>query len=125
VTRLWVRATLLLALVFLAGVGVGVLVARPRRPTTATGMDPDSAVAALDRRLTLDSTQRTVIRAALKRHQAAVDAAWRQLRPGVAAAIDSTQMEIYSVLRPEQRTAFMELMRRTHPGMPVGTPRMR
>ena len=115
---LWLRGTVLLAVVFAAGVGVGILFERARqRPMSSGGMNPDSAVAALDQRLSLDSNQRVVIRAALRRHQAVIDSAWRTLQPGVQAAVDSTQMEIYNALRPDQRPAFMELMQRSHPGM--------
>ena len=118
---IWLRGTVVLVVVFAAGIGVGVLLERAReRPVAAGTMNPDSAVEALDRRLSLDSTQRVVIRAALRRHQAVVDSAWKSLRPGVQAAVDSTRMEIYNVLKPEQRPAFMEMMRRTHPGMPMG-----
>ena len=117
---LWVRGTVLFALVFTAGVGAGILIERSRqRPMTVSTMNPDSAVAALDRRLALDSRQRIIIRDALRRHQAVIDSAWRSLRPGVTAAVDSTQMEIYNALRPEQRPAFMEMMQRSHPGMRI------
>ena len=49
----------------------------------------------------------------------AIDAAWRAVRPGVQAAIDSSQMEIVNVLTPEQQVKYMELVRVAHPGMSV------
>jgi hypothetical protein len=117
----WLRGTLVLALVFTGGVATGMFVEQGRQPADVAVMNPDNTVAALDRRVGLDSTQRATIRAALARHQAAVDSAWQRMRPGVAAAVDSLQMEIYGVLRPDQRPAFLEMLRRTHPGMPIDT----
>lgn len=116
----WLRGTILLALVFAVGVALGFFVGRTTvHPQMANGMNPDSAVAAIDRRVKLDSAQRRVIRGALQRHQAILDSAWRAMRPAVAAAVDSVQMQIYDALRPDQRPAFLEMLRRSHPGMPI------
>ena len=85
-------------------------------------MDPNAVVAVLTRELRLDSAQQSQILTVFQRHQAAVDEAWRSLQPRVKLAIDSTQMDVLNILRPEQRQRFMEILRVSHPGMPVAQP---
>ena len=104
-------------LVFVLGVALG---RRTTSPGANGAMNPDSVVARLTQQLQLDTTQQRAIRAVFRRHQRAVDEAWRVLAPQVRAAIDSTQMEIVNVLRPEQRTRFLKIMRSSHPGMASG-----
>lgn len=45
------------------------------------------------------------------------------LAPRVRAAIDSTQMEVIDVLRPDQRARYLEIMRVSHPGMTAYPPK--
>ncbi|HEY0776928.1 MAG TPA: hypothetical protein VGD56_03080 [Gemmatirosa sp.] len=122
------RAAALLAaaslLAFVLGLAVGRATATPGvtgRPAPPIAMTPDVVVAALTRELALDPAQQARVRDAFRRHQGAVDDAWRAVAPHVRAAIDSTQMDILDALRPDQRARFREYLRTSHPGMPVAS----
>jgi hypothetical protein len=80
-------------------------------------MDAATMLSQMDRRLGLDSTQHATMARILARHQAAIDAAWRTVRPAVQGAVDSTQMEIISVLRPDQRDRYVQWVRVAHRGV--------
>ncbi len=116
--RPWIRGTLVLVLALGSGIALGMAVERGR---TAQGdshaMDPVVLMRTLDRELGLDSTQRTAISGVLLRRQAAIDSAWRAVRPTVRAAIDSSQMEIVGVLRPDQVSKFLTLVQSAHSGI--------
>jgi hypothetical protein len=73
-------------------------------------MDATVLLAQMDQRLGLTTSQHQAIARILAKHQAALDSAWRATRPGV----DSAQMEIVSVLDPNQRGRYMEWMRIAH-----------
>lgn len=73
-------------------------------------MDATVLLAQMDQRLGLSASQHEAIARILAKHQAALDSAWRATRPGV----DSAQMEIVSVLTPDQRGRYMEWMRIAH-----------
>ncbi|HEY5061002.1 MAG TPA: hypothetical protein VII52_05670 [Gemmatimonadaceae bacterium] len=104
------------ALAFALGVVVG---RKTARGASANAMDPDVVVTTLSRQLQLDSTQQRQIRDIFRRHQGAVDEAWRSVQPHVRAAIDSTQMEVLGALRPDQRGRFLDIVRSAHRGMTV------
>jgi hypothetical protein len=106
--------------VLLAVLAAGIVIGRTyeRRIITrsaASPMNPDMVMRVLEQQLALDSGQRASIRAILSRRQSAIDEAWRSVQPSVRAAVDSSQMEIVDVLRPEQRTKFLLLLHRSHP----------
>jgi hypothetical protein len=106
--------------VLLAVLAAGIVIGRTyeRRIITrsaASPMNPDTVMRVLEQQLALDSGQRASIRAILSRRQSAIDEAWRSVQPSVRAAVDSSQMEIVNVLRPEQRTKFLLLLHRSHP----------
>jgi hypothetical protein len=106
--------------VLLAVLAAGIVIGRTyeRRIITrsaASPMNPDTVMRVLEQQLALDSGQRASIRAILSRRQSAIDEAWRSVQPSVRAAVDSSQMEIVDVLRPEQRTKFLLLLHRSHP----------
>ncbi len=113
-----VRGWLLLAVVFIAGGAVGYAIGRrpSSRPVT-NPMEPHAFVERLNGELGLDSAQRASITRILTRRQSAIDSAWRVLQPAVRATIDSAQMEIVNVLRPDQRPRYLKLLRRAHGGM--------
>ncbi|HSY80534.1 MAG TPA: hypothetical protein VK807_02170 [Gemmatimonadaceae bacterium] len=73
-------------------------------------MDATVLLTQMDRRLGLSTTQHDAIARILATHQAALDSAWRATRPGV----DSAQMEIVSVLTPDQRERYLSWMRLAH-----------
>ena len=73
-------------------------------------MDANVLLTQMDQRLGLSPSQHDTIARILARHQAALDSAWRATRPGV----DSAQMEIVSVLTPDQRGRYLEWMRIAH-----------
>jgi hypothetical protein len=106
--------------VLIAVLAAGIVIGRTyeRRIITrsaASPMNPDTVMRVLEQQLALDSGQRASIRAILSRRQSAIDEAWRSVQPSVRAAVDSSQMEIVDVLRPEQRTKFLLLLHRSHP----------
>ena len=113
-----VRGWLLLAVVFIAGGAVGYAIGRrpSSRPVT-NPMEPHAFVERLNGELGLDSAQRASITRILTRRQSAIDSAWRVLQPAVRATIDSAQMEIVNVLRPDQRPRYLKLLQRAHGGM--------
>ena len=116
-TPAWMRGSLLLAVVLAAGLLIGFQFGRtrPRAMTPAqNGMDAATMMRVFDRDLSLDSAQHANIAAVLARRQAGVDSAWRALQPNVRAAMDSTQIEIVSMLRPDQRKKFLALLHRAH-----------
>ena len=80
-------------------------------------MEPHVFVERLTSDLHLDAPQRDSITEILTRRQRAIDSAWRALAPSVRATIDSAQREIIAVLRPDQRTKYMELFRAAHGSM--------
>jgi hypothetical protein len=106
--------------VLLAVLAAGIVIGRTYERRTiarsaASPMNPDTVMRVLEQQLALDSGQRASIRAILSRRQSAIDEAWRSVQPSVRAAVDSSQMEIVNVLRPEQRTKFLLLLHRSHP----------
>jgi hypothetical protein len=114
------RGVVLLVVVFIGGAGAGFWFARIRTIASAppNPMEPHAFVQRLDSTLALDGAQRDSIVAILTRRQNIIDSAWRVLRPNVRATIDSAQREIVSVLRPDQRPRYMELLRAAHGTMP-------
>lgn len=111
---------MLLATTLCAGLAIGSWHERANRPPEIIG--PLGALSAshehvmqlLDHALDLDSAQREVIGATLRRHQGVIDSAWRAIRPQVHATLDSIHREIMAVLRPEQREAFLRTLMRAH-----------
>jgi len=77
---------------------------------TGNPMDVTVLLTQMDRRLGLTTAQHDSIARILATHQAALDSAWRATRPGV----DSAQMEIVSVLTPDQRERYLSWMRLAH-----------
>jgi len=119
-TPAWTKGLLLLAIVFIAGGALGYDIGQRSRAMTARAenpMEPHLFVERLGRELHLDSSQRVSIIDILTRRQGTIDSAWRALRPSVRATIDSAQLEIMSVLRPDQRGRYLELVRAAHGGM--------
>jgi hypothetical protein len=113
----WLRGSILLLAVFAAGVTIGAVYERRMvaAPGSGSPMDPANVMKVLDRDLRLDSAQHASINAILTRHQATIDSTWRAMQPNMRAAIDSTQMEIATVLRADQQAKFIELLRIAHP----------
>ena len=112
------KGWLLLAAFFIAGAAVGIAIGRTRAtPTSSNPMEPHAFVQRLSGELALDSAQRASITRILARRQGAIDSAWRALQPAVRATMDSAQMEIVAVLRPDQRARYAQLVRAAHGGM--------
>ena len=115
------RAAVVLALVFAAGMLAGVVVDRHR-------LEPvrDASVAAhgshevmmreLRQALGLDEAQMAAIERVFAAHQQTVQHAWEQLRPEVQEAMVRVHDEVTAVLRPEQRERFERWVRERHRG---------
>lgn len=103
------RATLLLVVVFLAGVGVGAAGWRLVGPRRGGRPSPERAVEMLDRHLHLRPVQRDSVRAVLERHRPEMDSVWRAFRPRFDSLQRVIGKEIDAQLDPDQRTKFAEL----------------
>lgn len=84
---------------------------------TPRPMDASALITQIDGRVRLDSSQRHAIASILDRHQKAVDSAWARVRPSLHSAIDSSQMEILSVLRTDQRGKYLAWLQVAHRGV--------
>ncbi|MDQ2890459.1 MAG: hypothetical protein M3R65_07865 [Gemmatimonadota bacterium] len=118
----WRQVALTLVAVLALGFAIGVTADRlwvmrsPPGPMTAAML-----IDQMDRRVHLDSLQRAAITDVLRRHQTAIDSAWAKVRPSVHAVIDSSQREIIALLKPDQRSAYIDWIANAHRGMrPAG-----
>ena len=110
------KAAIIVAVAFVAGLFVGVAGDRfvlfrtgqlyPRR---AVAFAASHIVERLDRDLKLSAAQKTQIQQIIDKHHTRIDAAWSNVRPQVRQEIDAANVEIESVLNPEQRTKYREL----------------
>lgn len=103
------RATLLLIVVFLAGVGVGVAGLRLLGPRRGGRPTTDRAVEMLGRRLKLRNAQRDSVRAVLERHRPELDSVWGAFRPRFDSLQHTIGKEIEAQLDPDQREKFTQL----------------
>src|SRR5262249_50868517 len=108
--------SVLLALVFVAGVATGVFYERPHdRAHQAVATDVHGLLHGLTRDLDLTAAQQDTIDQILARHQRDVDSSWRVMQPRVHAALDAAVEEIAGVLTPAQAAKFRTLMDGRHP----------
>ena len=103
------RATLLLIVVFLAGVGVGVAGLRLLGPRRGGRPTTDRAVEMLGRHLKLRNAQRDSVRAVLERHRPELDSVWGAFRPRFDSLQRVIGKEIEAQLDPDQREKFTKL----------------
>lgn len=103
------RATLLLIVVFLAGVGVGVAGLRLLGPRRGARPTTDRAVEMLGHRLKLRNAQRDSVRAVLERHRPELDSVWGAFRPRFDSLQRVIGKEIEAQLDPDQREKFTKL----------------
>ena len=117
----WSKGIFWLIVALVAGFAAGIVFERQRAQTMPRSpMDPINVMRVLDKSLALDSAQHAAIAGILSRRQAAIDSAWTALQSPMKAAVDSSQMEIARVLRPEQAVKFREFMRSAHPAQKDG-----
>ena len=109
----WVRASLVLVAVFVAGALAGI--GYERSKAVARPVVDHTAPHGLGIDLGLDSAQQVAVAQILARHQKAIDATWHSLQPHVRATLDSTHQEILGVLRPDQAEKYRQRMRTMHP----------
>ena len=111
----WSKGLVWLTVAAAAGFAGGIAFERQRaQPMSRSPMDPVNVMRLLDKSLALDSAQHAAIVAVLSRRQAAIDSAWVALQPRMKGAVDSSQMEIARVLRPDQVVKFRALMQSVH-----------
>lgn len=108
----WMRGSLLLAVTFTAGTLTGVAYERRQAPEHVRDRADSHhhVMSHLTRELTLDSAQRTAIAAILGRHQGAVDSTWHAFQPRFHQALDSAQLEIARILRPDQAVKYRRML---------------
>jgi hypothetical protein len=111
----WAKGTLLLALVLIAGIGIGAAYER-RRADSHEASAMHHMTHRLADELALDSAQQAAVTAIFARRQRSIDSTWRALQPHVHAAMDTTLREIAAVLRPDQAAKFRSMVERMHPG---------
>lgn len=111
----WVRGTLLLAIVFAAGITAGVAYERSRGSRhSSVAREPHDVIHHLARELDLDPAQQKAIAEIFARRQTEVDSTWHAVEPHVRATLDSTQQEIADVLRPDQLAKFQQMRATAH-----------
>lgn len=124
------KATLIVAVAFVAGLFVGVagdrfVLVRSGRlfPRRAVEFAARHVVDRLDKELHLTDAQKTSIQHIVDQHHARIDASWNSVRTQVRSEVDAANAEIETVLTPEQKTKFREMRanfdkRRRHFGGP-------
>ncbi len=128
-------SALILAALFLGGVGVGMALDRfmhrppfrrgefggpgggPQAPELRERM-AEKISGRLERELDLTPTQRAQIQAMIPRHIAEFDSVRRAVEPQVEAVLQRSWEEVAALLTPEQRTRWQEL--RAEGGPPGG-----
>lgn len=112
---------LLVALVFVAGVVVGVVGTRAvvRRVVAQAIAHPDRVQTVIERRLTrqlrLDADQQTKLRGILTDAHGQMDDVRRQFRPQVVLIVSNANSQITAMLTPEQQARFETVKERNHP----------
>src|SRR5262249_36625104 len=105
-----VRGTLLLVLVFIAGVAAGIVYERQQNYAHENGpADAHTLLHRLAGELQLSPSQQDAINQILARHQKDVQSTWHDMQPRVHAALDAAEQEIVGVLTPEQAARFRQL----------------
>ena len=114
------KPVLLLALVFFAGIAVGVVGTRlVVRQMVRTAMERPDRIRLmmerrLDRRLNLTPDQRTRLHEILTGTQAQLRSLRQEIRPQLVAVIGRADRDILAILTPEQRERF-ERMKQENP----------
>ena len=112
----WLKGSILLAVVFAAGIAIGAGFERRRAPDHGPArMDSHHLMQRLRDDLALDSAQEQAISLILARRQRTIDSTWHMVQPHVHATMDSTLQEVVNVLRPEQAAKYGKLMTAMHP----------
>lgn len=107
-TRTTLLAVIVVALTFVCGLVVGMLLVHLRAPSPRP-LPPFAGqvlVNRLDRRLDLTDEQRARVEEILERHHARIREIQEASRPRVRAEIESANAEISRILTPEQRREF-------------------
>ncbi|HEV8410828.1 MAG TPA: hypothetical protein VGQ30_09985 [Gemmatimonadaceae bacterium] len=117
------QATLLLLVVFGAGVAVGAAIDHSRAPVAAAPMPPQGGPGRLPpylERMDLTQDQHAKIKAILDAQRPKVDTVMNGVLPRLRALSDTTFAQIRDVLTPEQQTRFDHdrPVRDLAPGMP-------
>jgi Spy/CpxP family protein refolding chaperone len=112
------KSILLLALVFLAGVAVGVVGTRAvvRHIVSEAIVHPEKIQAVIEHRLTrklrLDNEQQVKLHAILSDTRGQLQDLRRQYRPELSEILTNTSGQISAMLTPEQQTQFEKIKRR-------------
>lgn len=119
-------AVLLLIATFVAGIILGFaadhyLMMHPRAGQHTAAF----IVRRLDRRLDLSDQQEATITKIVERHQNRIAGVWKNVGPQIRTEIDQTNVEIETVLTPEQRLKFQEVKMRLAPRRGGGGMRFR
>ena len=108
------KALVVLLVVFLLGIGGGIVVDRvifsPFGPVAHTRRSPERLLYRLTRTLDLSAAQQGDVRRILKATRAELGTLRRNMRQEVHAVLASSERQIIEVLKPDQRDAFRTLM---------------
>lgn len=118
-TKARLRAALLLAITFVAGVVLGVAgdrfsLLRQHRMVPRGGYHfaTDRILARLDRELALTDEQRAKVEQILERRSKAIEAIWAPVQPELRREMARGNDEIAAILTPEQKAKFARLRER-------------
>lgn len=112
------KATLLLAVVFAAGVALGIAYERRQPAQASAATDSHDTLGYLVSELRLDPAQERAVSEILKKHQAEIDSTWHSIQPHVRSALEATSSEIIAVLRPDQAAKYQQMTDRRHHARP-------
>ena len=108
------KALVVLLVVFLLGIGGGIVVDRvvlsPFGPIAHTRRSPERLLHRLIRSLELSADQQVVVRRILEATRAELGTLRRNMRQEVHAVLASSERQIIEILKPDQRDAFRTLM---------------
>jgi hypothetical protein len=115
------KSILLLALVFFAGMVIGVVVTRAvvRHIVNTAILHPEKVQTVMERKLTrnlrLDNGQQVKLRQILSDAHAQLQGLRQQYRPQLSGVFSNANAQINSMLTPEQQTRFEKLKSENRP----------
>jgi hypothetical protein len=116
--RPWIALVLMLLVTLSAGFGLGIFYSRHHvQVRVLPAINLAHLTHRMQHQLDLDSAQSAAVATILARRQVAIDSLWGTLRPQVRQALDTTLIELISVLRDDQKVKLRGMIAEMHPGV--------
>jgi len=116
--RTWIAGVLLLLVTLTAGFGLGLFYARRHAVVRVLpAINLSHLVHRMEHQLELDSAQSAQVATILARRQLVIDSLWSHLRPLVRGALDTTLIELITVLNDDQKLKLRGMIAELHPGV--------